>query len=669
MQKTLEEIKLESDSNKYLSMNKVIDNIKVKQQNGRLWTPYHDMQLYEYVIKYKFNFYEISNAFQRLCTNDKKYEYSEDAVRLHWAFLHSMRHFGQTPDEAYYQRMKLQYDKEKPKTFKKRVEEKEEIKLSEEEDVKRMKQEFDKMMKDKYGKDYQDVIEGNKKGNAISNNNEENKKDNININNNIIENNEIKVELDKKEKEEVEQIINETKRKKEEEENLENNKENVQTNEKNKEDDNNKDNKENKEEKNEENKLYDEADEPEFIKQLFNKQIPQEILDKLNKDEEKYNKTQEKSNSETEKISVSISKKIDINQESSNINQKIETKIIIENEEEDLFPIKSNKQKEISEPGRFENINMEKELQNTQDFHDYIASNPELKKQYDQLNNYCNFAVKSINYLVSKSTGVNNTSSEEAKKIEQTNKQLNELLLEPIIKGTKEKGYTLEDWNKKIEEEENKINFETTNYDNYMKNAPQDEEREIKLNKFKEHLFSFAEKISTEELLEKITGIINQNQNNNDDNNSNNINNINNNNENEGNNNNIENINNINNINNLNNNNINLENAVQNFMDNLENNNNIIEDEKSELTKEQSESVNENLNENNGRNTISSIGSLEFPKKYRHVYRGMVYYDEKPNPNDKKNNNSNNRNRNKKKIQDDDEIEEDDDEDEDEYNK
>ena len=53
---------------------------------------------------------------------------------------------------------------------------------------------------------------------------------------------------------------------------------------------------------------------------------------------------------------------------------------------------------------------MEKELQNTQDFHDYIASNPELKKQYDQINNYCNFEVKSINYLVSKSTGVNNTS-------------------------------------------------------------------------------------------------------------------------------------------------------------------------------------------------------------------------------------------------------------------
>ena len=656
MYKTPEEQKLEDDSNKYFYMNKVIDNIKVKQQNGRLWTPYHDMQLYEYVIKYKFNFYEISNAFQRLCTNDKKYEYSEDAVRLHWAFLHAMRHFDQTPDEAYYQRMKLQYDKEKPKTFKKRVEEKEKEKLTEEEDIKKMKEEFEKMMKEK---------------------NEENNKDNI-IENNIDNNITTKVELDKKEEEEVDKLINETKRKKEEE-NIEEEKNNNDKEEKDINQENNEnDNKEEKnDEKKEDNKLYDENDEPEYIKQLFNKTIPQEILDKLNKDQGKYNSSPEK---ETMKDNPSPLKNEINTESSSNPNQimqnseqspkkEINTQINIENEDDDLFPIKSYKQKEIAEPGKFENINMEKELQNTQDFHDYIESNPELKKQYEQLNNYCNFAVKSINYLVNKSTGLNDTSSEEAKKIEQTNKQLNELLLEPIIKETKEKGYTLEEWNKKIEEEESRMHFETTNYDNYMKNAPKDEDRDMKLNKFKEHLFSFAEKISTEELLEKITGIINQNNANSDDNNENNGNN-------DENNNNINNIqpNNNNNINNIennvnnNNNNINLQNAVQNFMNNLENNGNNIEDEKSEITKEQSESVNENLTENNGRNTISSINSLEFPKKYRHVYRGMVYYDEKPNQKDK-NNKNNNRANNKKKIQEDDEIEEDDDEDEEEYNK
>jgi hypothetical protein len=43
MYKTEEELKLESEANKFCYMNRIIDNIKVKQQNGRLWTPYHDM--------------------------------------------------------------------------------------------------------------------------------------------------------------------------------------------------------------------------------------------------------------------------------------------------------------------------------------------------------------------------------------------------------------------------------------------------------------------------------------------------------------------------------------------------------------------------------------------------------------------------------------------------
>ena len=60
-----------------------------------------------------------------------------------------MRFFEQTPDEAYYQRMKLQYDKEKPKTFKKTVEDKEKEKeknLNEKEEIKKMKEEYEKMM-------------------------------------------------------------------------------------------------------------------------------------------------------------------------------------------------------------------------------------------------------------------------------------------------------------------------------------------------------------------------------------------------------------------------------------------------------------------------------------------------------------------------------------------
>jgi len=344
-----------------------------------------------------------------------------------------------------------------------------------------------------------------------------------------------------------------------------------------------------------------------------------------------------------------INSNLNINKEiQKKENEKNQSKNIIEEEDEDLFPIKSNKQKDFAEPGKFENVNMEKELQNTQDFNDYIQSNPVLKKQYEQLNNYCNFAVKSINYIVNKGAGVDNTSESEAKKIEQTNRKLNEFLLEPIIRKTEEEGFTLEDWNKKIEEEEHKMIFETTNYDNYMKNAPKDEDRDMKLNKFKEHLFGFAEKISTEELLEKITDIINQSHENQENNNNSDNNNISNNNNNSD-----------------NNNNINLENRIQNFMNNLENHN--VEDEKSENTKEQSESITDNNIEDNGRNTISSIGSIEVPRRYRHVYRGMVYYNDKPDENDKKNKNNRNNN-NKKKKDEDDEIEEDDDDDED-YNK
>ena len=647
MNKTEEEQKLEDEANKFNYMNKIIDNPKVKQQNGRLWTPYHDMQLYEYVIKYHFNFYEISNAFQKLCTNDKKYEYSEDAVRLHWAFLHSMRNFDQTPDEAYYQRMKLQYDKEKPKTFKSTVEEREKI-LSEEEDIKRMKAELDRMEKDKEEKEKK-----------IKENKEKKEKE--------------RKEKDKKEEEEVEELISTTSKRKEKNEEKEEKDEKVEVNEKNKEEELKKNNK---------NKLYDEDNEPEFIKQLFSKNIPQEILDKLNKDQGKYNnnmnnseenkkminennkvtKENDKNKNEISKNNPLIMKTKDIDEANIDSNLDINKEIIkkekekeninkINDDEEDLFPIKSSKQKEISEPGKLENINMEKELRNTQDFNDYIQSNPELKKQYEQLNNYCNFAVKSINYIVNKGAGMDNTSESEAKKIEQANKKLNEFLLEPIIKKTEEEGFTLEDWNKKIQEEEHKMNFETTNYDNYMKNAPKDEERNMKLNKFKEHLFSFAEKISTEELLEKITGIIGQNNmNENNDNNEENNNQIN------------DNVNNNMNNNMNNNNNINLENRIENFMNN-------IEDEKSENTKEQSESATENAGEDNGRNTISSVTSLEVPKKYRHVYRGMVYYSDKPDENDKKNKNNNRNNNNKKKKEEDDEIEEDDDERDDDYNK
>ena len=122
-------------------INNILEDTKIKQQNGRLWTPFHDMQMYEYVIKYNFNFFDIANRFQALCNNKKKYEYSEDAVRLHWAFLHAMRMNNLIPNEKYYQQMKMKYDKEEETTFKTVTQEKKDnMNLTEEEDIKRMKE-------------------------------------------------------------------------------------------------------------------------------------------------------------------------------------------------------------------------------------------------------------------------------------------------------------------------------------------------------------------------------------------------------------------------------------------------------------------------------------------------------------------------------------------------
>ena len=130
--------------------NNILEDQKIKQQNGRLWTPFHDMQMYEYVIKYNFNFFDIANRFQALCNNKKKYEYSEDAVRLHWAFLHAMRMNNRVPNEKYYQQMKLKYDKNEETTFKTVTQDKKDnMMLSEEEDIKRMKEEFEKMQREK----------------------------------------------------------------------------------------------------------------------------------------------------------------------------------------------------------------------------------------------------------------------------------------------------------------------------------------------------------------------------------------------------------------------------------------------------------------------------------------------------------------------------------------
>ena len=64
------------------------------------------------------------------------------------------------------------------------------------------------------------------------------------------------------------------------------------------------------------NSLFKEENEPDFIKNLFNKKISKELEEKLLKDEGKYNKIEKNKEEEDEKID-------EINTDSKNLKKKI----------------------------------------------------------------------------------------------------------------------------------------------------------------------------------------------------------------------------------------------------------------------------------------------------------------------------------------------------------
>ncbi len=649
----------------------ILNNQKVKEQNGKLWTPYHDMQLYEFVVKYNFNFFEIANKFQSLCNNSKKYQYSEEAVRLHWTFLHMMRFLGKTPDNNYYQQMKMKYDKEKETTFKSINEEKEKA-LSEEEDIRRMKKEFEEMQKEKNMTP--EERERKRKEEREKKLEEERKKkeeEEEQLRKKLEEEHKKKVEEEKKrrlEEERKKKLEEEERKKKEEEELKKKELETIST------------------EKPLESSLYKDENEPDFIKNLFDKKISKELQEKLLKDDGKYNKI-ENLNEEVEEQKL---EEINTNSKKEKKLEKIEENKEEEEDEDNLFPIKSLKQDNTAEEAfksyeRGKNRSLESQLKGTKNLNDYINEDPELKKQFNQLNNICDYTMKSLNYIVNKEAGFNDKEKLDSKIFEKTNIKLNEFLAGPIYQIAQENDFDMNKINKHIEDSERKLNCETTHYDNFMKTIPEDEEREMKLKKFKEHFFAKANQMSTSELLDKITEIINNtkkeeiqkhqqgnnnnplNQNNNNENNNNvndaaiqnNENNNNeNNNENNNNNNNNENNNEDNNENNNNNNQNNNEDNNEN------NNNNGEEDVKSEITKAQSETINDG---NSHIGNLSEVGLIE-PHYRRKLYRGMVYKLENNEDELIKEEKKKDNKKNSQKYDDNDEYESDDDDDADDYN-
>ena len=374
------------------------------------------------------------------------------------------------------------------------------------------------------------------------------------------------------------------------------------------------------------NSLFKEENEPDFIKNLFNKKISKELEEKLLKDEGKYNKIEKNKEEEDEKID-------EINTDSNKLKKQLQK--IEENNEEDeenLFPIKSKKQENNAEESlkSYElnkNLSLESQLKGTKTLNDFINEDEELKKQFNQLNNICDYTMKSLNYIVNKEAGLADKEKLDSKIIENTNNKLNEFLIGPIYEMAKENNFDIDKINKQVEESERK-NYETTHYDNFMKTIPEDQEREMKLKKFQEHFFSKAKQMSTNELLDKITEIINNTKNEE-----------------------------IQKHQKEKNNQINKNNNENNIEKNNNENNKNEEDVKSEITNAQTENNDINNNHLNSNNS-------HYSKK---LYRGMVYKVEKNEDLKDEKKKENNNIKSSKKFSED-EYESDDDDDADDYN-
>jgi len=92
-----------NNSEEYFELaNKILHSEKVIEGNINLWTTYLDECLKQFVILCNFNFFDIASKFHSFISFPYKYDFSEDEIRRHWAFLHAARVKKITIDEDYY---------------------------------------------------------------------------------------------------------------------------------------------------------------------------------------------------------------------------------------------------------------------------------------------------------------------------------------------------------------------------------------------------------------------------------------------------------------------------------------------------------------------------------------------------------------------------------------
>ena len=79
--------------------NRTINNVSIQISNSKIWTFFLDNKLRDFVIEYNFNFADIANRFQEFIAYPYKYDFTEEEIRKHWAFLHSSRYLKKDIDD------------------------------------------------------------------------------------------------------------------------------------------------------------------------------------------------------------------------------------------------------------------------------------------------------------------------------------------------------------------------------------------------------------------------------------------------------------------------------------------------------------------------------------------------------------------------------------------
>jgi hypothetical protein len=353
---------------------KTIENEKVLESNGKLWSTELDRQLKEFVILYNFNFYEVANRFHSFLSEKKKYEFTEDEIRRHWAFIHSARYLNISLDETYYEAQRTKYKVEEIRKKKVTPEEEKQIDL----EKKRINEKIEQMRYDRFNlisvrpdsnEDNKIVI--NEKSEDVSN--EENKQyliENFDSTNNT-KSNEVTI---------------------------------------------------NANEPNESNALnnVNQDEEDDVIHNLF--KINKKVRDLETETKYKEKNQQEDNKAEYEESLFPISTKPSTFHELASEENPNDTSI-----DEDLY-------RQLKMGYKIDGI--DREIEKTKTIDDFIKEDDKLREQYENLNTYYNFAVKSLNYFIPKlGKGLDNKTDPELETFSENPDQFEN----NVIKKTSEK--------------------------------------------------------------------------------------------------------------------------------------------------------------------------------------------------------------------------------------